>query len=571
MIKLFLFFGILMLTACATLERKTEYNQADLILINGNIITLEENLPTAEAIAIRGGIIEEVGTNDQIRALAGPDSKTIDLNGATVIPGFIEGHGHFLGLGEMQRVVDLTATRNFEEVVRLVAAAAKDAAPGEWIIGRGWHQEKWDQLPENNVQGYPHHQQLSVASPDHPVILDHASGHAIMSNNKAMEMAGISPATNDPAGGKIIRDASGAPIGVFEENAAVLIGQYYDKHLASLTAEEQYDNWKKSILAATEEAHKKGITSFHDAGVPFHQIEYYQRLKSEDQLQMRMYIMINDELQRLQQENWKPLIDAEDHLLTVRAIKKYMDGALGSRGAWLLTPYTDDPGNTGQNVTPIQELTTTAEIAAANGLQLAVHAIGDRANREVLDLYQKIFKASGNNNRRWRIEHAQHIDPADIPRFAELDVIASMQAIHCISDAPYVEKRLGEERAEAGAYVWGRLLEAGVTIANGTDAPVEDVDPLLNYYASVTRKSLMTDEPFYPEQALTRMEALRSLTINNAFAAFEDELKGTLRKGKLADIVVLEKDITTISPDELLNAKVLYTLLNGKIVYENKP
>ena len=558
---------IVVLSACASGEVAGDQEFADLILINCNLITMEENV-SGDAIAIKADTIFDMGTTEAIKLLAGPSTRIINLDGATVLPGFIEGHGHLLGLGDLQRNIDLTQTKSYEEIVAMVAEAVKNAAPGEWIIGRGWHQEKWDSELDKHVQGYPYHYALSAVSPDNPVILNHASGHAILANKKAMDLAGISNSSKDPAGGKIIRNKEGIAIGVFEENAELLVKDLYEQEMAALSDEKQYQNWKKSILAATREAQSKGITSFTDAGVSFKEIKYYQRLKEENELQLRMYIMIYSDLQKLQQENWKPLIDTTENLLTVRAIKKYMDGALGSRGAWLLEPYADDPDNVGQNVTPLAELDATAKIAAENGLQLCIHAIGDRANREVLDLYQKTFQRYGNSERRWRIEHAQHIHPDDVPRFASLNVIPSMQAIHCISDAPFVEKRLGKARAESGAYVWRDLINAGATIANGTDTPVEKVDPLLNYYAAVTRKALLTDDSFYPAQAMSREEALRSLTINNAYAAFEENKKGSLKTGKLADIVVLEKDITKIPAEEIRNVKVLYTILGGQIVFE---
>ena len=538
----------------------------DLILRNGKIVTLEANPAVAEAIAIRGDVIVSVGTNARIAALAGPKTQTIDLKGALAIPGFIEGHGHFMGVGQFKRSLNLRATKNWNEIVGMVGAAAKEAKPGDWILGRGFHQSKWDRPPEPSVQGFPVHDALSAASPNNPVLLTHASGHASMVNQKALELAGITVSTRDPEGGEILRDSKGNPTGLLNETAQGLIRKAYGAYLASRTpAQREQDAIVEARLAA-QEAVSHGITSFQDAGSSFATIDLLSRLAKDGQLPVRLWMMLrvsNAEL-RAKGADYRRI----DKQLTVRAIKRAADGALGPRGAWLLEPYADLPDRTGMNVEPMAEIDETANWAIANGYQLCVHAIGDRGNRETLDLFERTFRQNpSKKDLRWRVEHAQHIAASDIPRFGKLGVIASMQGIHCTSDAPYVLERLGPKRAEEGAYVWRKLLQTNAVVTNGTDAPVEDIDPIASYYATVTRR-LKDGSYFYPQQRLTRMEALRSYTLDAAYSAFEESSKGSLKAGKLADIVVLSKDILTVPDEEILKATVLYTITGDKIVYQ---
>jgi len=412
---------------------------------------------------------------------------------------------------------------------------------------------------------------LSLVSPNNPVILRHASGHSVFANKKAMEMAGVSKETPHPVGGEIVRDSRGAAIGVFEETAMSIISNSYDEYLATLSEEEKLAKWYKSIELVEEECLKKGITSFQDAGSTFKEIERYKKLAEEGKLDLRLWAMIGSKEKNLAEElpNF-PIIDAGNQFFTCRAIKGYMDGALGSFGAWLLDDYEEKPGFFGQNVTPIEDLQKIGELAAKHNLQYCVHAIGDRGNREVLNIYEDIFKKyPESSDFRWRIEHAQHIDLADIPRFKELGVIASMQAIHCTSDSPFVVKRLGEKRAKESAYPWRTLMDAGVIVSNGTDAPVEDVDPIENFYATVTRKRVDNPIPFYPEQSMTRKEALTAYTLTNAYAAFEEKEKGSLEIGKLADITVLSNNLLTCKEEEIMNTEVLYTIVGGVVKYQN--
>ena len=542
---------------------------AGLILLNGNFMTMDPSSPQADALAIAGDRILEVGRSSTIRKLAGPETEIIDLEGAFVMPGFIEGHGHFHALGESLIRLNLNSTNSWEDVLEMVKTRAAEAQPGEWIVGRGWHQEKWDSSPVVTVQGYPIHDQLSRLSPDNPVLLHHASGHAIFANAAAMRAAGVNTNTRSPRGGAIIRDEEGHAIGVFEENAERLISNAWQRWRDSLPESERLSEWYRAVSLAQEECLAKGITSFQDAGSSFEEVERYKTLASRGDLDVRLWVMLNESPERLSEglEDF-PIMDVGNHYLTCRAIKAYLDGALGSFGAWLLKPYRDKPGFTGQNVTEIEELEEIARLAMAHNMQLCVHAIGDRANRELLDLYSRVFEENpGNADLRWRVEHAQHLDTADIPRFKEMEVIASMQGIHCTSDAPFVVRRLGKERAQFGAYPWRSLLDAGVHIANGTDTPVEDVDPLPCLYASVTRRRTDGSEAFFPEQRMSRQEALYSYTSGNAHAAFEAEQKGSLAAGKLADLVILDTDLSTCPDEDILSATVLHTIVGGEFKY----
>jgi predicted amidohydrolase YtcJ len=543
---------------------------ADLILVNGRIVTADDSRPEAQALAVRGDAIAAVGTTAEIRALAGPNTNVIDLQGQLAIPGFIEGHGHFTGLGTGLMNLNLMPLKSWDEIVTAVAAAVETAKPGQWIIGRGWHQEKWTAVPKPNVEGFPTHESLSRVSPNNPVVLTHASGHASFVNAKAMELSGITRDTPDPPGGDLLRDAQGSPTGLLRERASSLVRQGAGE--PPLSAEERQARALRGVELATREALSKGVTSFQDAGSGFETVDMLKQLVDEKKLGIRLWVMLrvgNDALaQRIKDYR---LIDYGDKRLTVRSIKVSLDGALGPRGAWLLEPYTDKPDSTGHNTTPLESARRTAQIALEHGFQLNIHAIGDRANREVLNIYEEAFKAAGRNGRdlRWRIEHAQHIHPDDIPRFGRLGVIASMQGIHCTSDAPYVLQRLGRERARTGAYVWQSLMQTGALVTNGTDVPVEDIDPIASFYATVTRK-LDDGTVFFPEQRMTRLEALKSYTINNAIAAFEEDIKGTLSPGKLADITVLSKDIMTVPDDQIRAAKVVYTIVGGRVMYEGK-
>ncbi|HUG43107.1 MAG TPA: amidohydrolase [Acidobacteriota bacterium] len=543
---------------------------ADLVLQNGRIVTVDSQRPEVEALAIQGELIVAAGSLSEVEARIGPQTRILDLNGALAIPGFIEGHGHFMGVGEAKRQLDLNQADSWEEIVEMVREAVQAAQPGEWILGRGWHQEKWRPAPEPSFQGLPYHDSLSRASPDNPVLLTHASGHASFANLMAMELAGITDDTPDPPGGAIVRDEEGRAIGAFRETAQDFVGRALALDESLQSPEQRRRAMQEIVRLSTEECLANGITSFQDAGSSFETIDFLKELAENGQLGVRLYVMIRESNQRLAEKMaGYRLIGLADDFLTVRAVKLSIDGALGSHGAWLLEPYSDLPESAGHNTVDIETARETARLCMENGFQLCIHAIGDRANRETLDLFERVFKERPDEgDLRWRIEHAQHLHPDDIGRFAGLRVIASIQGIHATSDGPWVESRLGAERAREGAYVWRSLAESGALIVNGTDAPVEDVSPIQSYYASVTRRMLDGRE-FYPEQRMSRELALRTYTLNAAYATFEERLKGSLEAGKLADVVVLDRDILTVPEDEILEAKVLYTILGGKIVYTN--
>jgi predicted amidohydrolase YtcJ len=548
--------SLLALTAGCAGEPET----ADLVLRNGKVVTVDDAVPDGQAIAVRGGTILAVGSDSEIAEYVGPETEVIDLDGQLAIPGIIDSHAHFMGIGAAKMQLDLMGVANWDEIVAMVADAVAEAAPGELIRGRGWHQEKWDRVPPGNVEGLPTHHTLSAVSPDNPVILTHASGHSSFANAKAMEMAGITSETPDPPGGEIVHDADGSPIGVFRERAQGLLSAAYESASPS--------DPRRQIELAVEDALSKGITTIHDPGSSFETVNLYKQVVDEGALGIRLSVMIREPNEQLAEHlaDYR-MIGYGDNHLTVRAIKVVSDGALGSHGAWLLEPYSDLPTSTGLNTVSMETLRETARLAMENDYQLCVHAIGDRANREVLDVYEAAFQAyPDRSDLRWRIEHAQHLNPADIPRFGQLGVIAAMQGVHCTSDGPWVIPRLGEQRAREGAYVWRSLWDTGAVISNGTDAPVEDVDPIPSYYATVSR--MMKDGTrFFPEQRLTRMEALQTYTIDGAYAGFEEDIKGSLTPGKLADITVLSQDILTIPEDEIPSTEVVYTIVGGKVMY----
>ena len=541
---------------------------ATLVLTNGKVVTVDATPAEAEAVAIRGDRIVAVGTSGEMKRYVGQGTEVIDLKGQLAIPGFIESHGHFTGVGEAQLNLNLMKATSWDQIIAMVEQAAKAAKPGQWIYGRGWHQEKWTSRPEPNVEGFPTHEALSRVSPNNPVLLTHASGHASFANAKAMELSGVTGSTANPEGGDFLKDAKGNPTGLFRETASRLIRRGAGE--PRRTPDEDLQRARRVLELASQESVSKGITSFQDAGSSFADVDLMKTLVDEGRMHVRLWVMLRVGNDALAANLAKyRTVDYGNGFLTVRGIKKSIDGALGSRGAWLLEPYSDKPGDSGLNTTTVEDIRETAKLAMQHGYQLCVHAIGDRANRETLNIFEAAFTANPDKKDvRWRVEHAQHLHPSDIPRFGKLGVIASMQGVHCTSDAPYVPARLGDKRAAEGAYVWQKLMKSGAVVTNGTDAPVEDVDPIASYYASVSRK-LKDGSVFYGDQRMSRMEALKSYTINGAFAAFEEKSKGSISPGKYADIVVLSKDILTIPEDEIPAAKVSYTIVAGKVRFKS--
>jgi predicted amidohydrolase YtcJ len=544
---------------------------ADLVLRGGTVLTCDAADREAEAIAVRDGRIVAVGTGVEVAPLIGPATRVIELDGRVAMPGFIEGHGHFLSLGRLRMDVDLTQAKSWDEVVRLIAAKAATTPKGEWIVGRGWHQEHWTipPNPDRPQDRYPTHRALSAATPDHPVLLTHGTGHMTAANAAAMTLAGVDASTKDPPGGEILRDADGNPTGVFRETAQSRIQAAHERSLKNRTPEELLADERRAFELATLECLSKGVTSFQDAGSSFEDVDLYRQAGEEGELRVRMWVMLRASPETLARNLAKyRTIDACDGRLTVRAIKCMADGALGSHGALLLSAFDDQPESTGLRVQSLADIRRTAVLALEHDYQLCTHAIGDRANREVLDLYAEMIRSRPGSDLRWRIEHVQHLDPEDIPRFGDLGVIASMQANHATSDGPFVVTRLGSQRARVGAYAWRSLLDSGARIVNGTDTPVENVDPLLCFRSAVTRR-MADGTQFFPEQCMTRREALRSYTIDAAYGAFQERELGSLEPGKRADLVVLSGNPLTAPEAELGTIRVLQTIVGGKVEYES--
>jgi len=552
---------------CATLSGAASVTAQtpDMVFLNGIVHTMDEQVPSATALALRGNRILAVGTDTVIGSLAGPSTKIVDLAGKTVIPGFIESHGHLLGTGYYRLRLDFSGIKNYGEMVEMVAAASRETPPGEWILGRGWHQSKWDTRPVPEVRGFQTHDALTAVSPDHPVWLRHASGHAGIANAKAMELAGVDSSTKFGEGGEIIRDGKGNPTGIFIELAQALIGD-------RVTPETPQTD-RRAFGKAVEESVSKGVTTFVDAGTDRSHVDLYRTILAEGPPRMRLYVMVGarDDIDREELFSAPPDSGSGGGFLTVRAIKLGIDGALGSRSAWLMEPYLDDPGNLGHETLPVEDLVTISRRALETGYQVCVHAIGDRANHEVLDAFEKVFaeQPSPAAEARFRIEHAQILDSADIERFGRLGVIASVQGIHCTSDRPWAASRIGEDRIAEGAYAWRKLRDGGALLVNGTDTPVERVDPLKCFYASVTRQQPDGTPPggFDPGEKMSREEALRSYTVDAAYGIFRERELGSIVPGKLADLVILSSDILTVPDDELLSTSVVATIVDGRFVF----
>jgi predicted amidohydrolase YtcJ len=529
---------------------------ADLILTNGRIYTVDDGRPVADAMAVRGGRVAFVGSQRGALALRGPSTRIIDLDGRTVIPGMVDAHAHLLGLGQALRTVDLVGTRSYDEVIARVTARAREVPAGSWIQGRGWDQNDWADTR------FPTHDALSRAVPEHPVYLTRVDGHAALVNARAMREAGLTSASTDPPGGRIERDPGGAPSGVLVDAAMGLVS----RTIPAMTRDEI----RAATLAAIREANRWGLTGIHDAGVERTTIDVYEALAREGRYDLRNYVMIRSDDSTLAHYFRRgPQSALHDGRLWIRAIKISADGALGSRGAALLEPYSDEPAHSGLILTPPERIRAVAERALRAGFQLNVHAIGDRGNRVVLDAYEAALSAVPMADHRFRVEHAQILHHADIPRFAELDVIPSMQSVHQTSDMYWAGSRVGPARL-LGAYAWRSLLATGVVIPNGSDFPVEAVNPLLSFHAAVTRQD-GNDWPvggWYPEQKMTRDEALKSMTIWPAYAAFQERDLGSLSPGKYADFVILDRDIMTVAESEILGAKVLGTYIGGRAVHD---
>ena len=529
---------------------------ADLILVNARVYTVDDNRPMVAAFAVKDGRILFAGSEVEVRALAGPATRVIDAGQATVIPGMVDAHAHLLNLGTSLRNVKLAGSKSYEEVIARVVERARTMKPGEWIEGRGWDQNLWP------VKEFPTHEALSRAVPNNPVVLSRIDGHAILANSMAMRLAKVTAATRDPSGGRIIRMADNSPSGVFVDNAESLVM----RSVPNLTTDQRRD----AILTAIAEANKWGLVGLHDAGASRGTIDLYESLAREGRYNLRNYVLISDDSADIAHYMARgPQSALHDGRIWIRAIKLYSDGALGSRGAALLAPYSDEAGNTGLLVSQPAHIQRVATAALRGGFQLGVHAIGDRGNRIVLDAYDAALKAVPTADHRFRIEHSQVISPEDIPRFAKLGVIPSMQASHQTSDMGWAEARVGAARIR-GAYAWRSLLNTGVIIPNGSDFPVEEVNPLISFHSAVSRQDPSNAPPggWYPEQVMNRDEALRSMTLWPAYAAFQEKEMGSISPGKYADFVILDRDIMTVPVEEILQTRVKSTWIGGRSVFE---
>ncbi|MDO8502567.1 MAG: amidohydrolase [Gemmatimonadaceae bacterium] len=544
--------------ASATSNAVRPSGSADLILVNGRVYTVDERRPMVSAFAVKGGRILFAGSEREVRSLAGPRTRVIDAGGGAVIPGMVDAHAHLLGLGTSLRNVQLAGSKSYDEVIAGVVARAKQMKPGEWIEGRGWDQNLW---PDKQ---FPTHEALSLAVPQNPVVLVRIDGHAILANAMAMRAANVTAATPDPSGGRIIRMPDKSPSGVFVDNAEGLVGRAVPRATRAQTTQ--------AILEAIAEANKWGLVGIHDAGASRSTIDIYESLARAGRFNLRNYVLISDDSAAIMHYMSRgPQSALYDGRVWIRSIKLYADGALGSRGAALLTPYADDAGNTGLLVSATAHIQRVATLALRKGFQVGVHAIGDRGNRVVLDAFDAALKAVPVADHRFRVEHAQVISLEDIPRFATLGVIASMQASHQTSDMRWAEVRVGPDRIK-GAYAWRSLLNTGVIIPNGSDFPVEEVNPLISFHAAVSRQDASNWPPggWYPDQIMTRSEALESMTIWPAYAAFQENVMGSITPGKYADFVVLDRDIMTVPASEILQTRVMSTWLGGRSVYEKR-
>lgn len=546
----------LLLTPLLTASAQQQQRPADLIITGGRIYTVDDARPLAEAMAVREGRILFVGSRRGALVFRGANTRVVDLEGLTVIPGMVDAHAHLLGLGNALRTVNLVGARSYDEVIARVAARAREVSAGTWIVGRGWDQNQW---PDTR---FPTHEALSRAVPNHPVFLTRVDGHAALANARAMDIAKVSAAAADPEGGRVERMAGGAPSGVFVDRAMSLVSTA----IPGATKAEM----RAATLAAMAEANRWGLTGIHDAGVARAVIDVYEELAREGRYTLRNYVMIASDDATLDHYFRRgPQSGVHDGRLWIRSIKISADGALGSRGAALLEPYSDEPGHSGLILTRPERIREVAVRALRSGFQLNVHAIGDRGNRVVLDAFEAALTEVPTADHRFRVEHAQVLHHADIPRFAELDVIPSMQAVHQTSDMYWAGSRIGAGRL-LGAYAWRSLLNTGVVIPNGSDFPVEHVNPLLSFLAAISRQDARgwPAGGWFPEQRMTRDEALESMTLWPAYAAFMERDAGSLSPGKYADFVVLDRDIMRVGEADVLATKVLATYLAGRAVYE---
>jgi predicted amidohydrolase YtcJ len=531
---------------------------AESIFVAERIWTLDSDTPEAHAVAVKDGVVLAAGEEADIMKLAGASTRVHRLEGAVIVPGLVDSHCHLLSLGLALERLDLVGTSSFAEVLEMVREKAAGTPKGEWILGRGWDQNDWEE------KHWPTKEELDTVSPDHPVYLKRIDGHAAIANSAAFEAANIDAGTPDPEGGKILKE-DGRPIGVLIDNAMDLVGDV----VPSQTKEAK----RRAILRASELCLSAGLVGVHEAGVKKETLELYREMADAGELPISVYAMLSQDDEALEEMMQSGPEVRRGGMLTVRSIKVYADGALGSRGAALLEPYEDDPGNTGLLMVDEDSLAAFTADALGRGYQVCTHAIGDRANRTVLNAYEKAMQQAGVKGKeaRLRIEHAQILAPSDIPRFSSLGVIAAMQPTHCTSDMPWAPERLGSTRLP-GAYAWASLRRSGAIITGGSDFPVESHDPLLGFYAAITRQDTkgFPVNGYNPQEKMTRSEALLAFTHYAAYAAFEEDTTGSLKPGRRADMTVLNMDIMEVRPRDILDAEVIMTVVGGRVVFEQE-
>lgn len=565
-----LFFGAL--CACnRSGDAESGHAIADLVLINGNIVTVDADRPRVDVLAITGDRIVAAGTTEEISPWIGDSTGFIDLGGQTAIPGFIEGHGHYTSFGGSLLILDFRHAESFAEIVAMVAESTKVTPPGEWIIGRGWHQDKWQTREDVLVEGMPVHDALSAVTPNHPVMLIHTSGHAVFVNQKAMTLVELTDDTVAPEGGEIVRDSAGHATGMMREAAQDIFRDAYSGHQGRRQAGVAEAELRRMVTLAGEESLRHGITSFQDLGTSFAEVDVIRKMADEGLLPVRLYMAFEEQAEDMQDKLAKyRMVGYANNFLTVRSIgEKVLDGALGTHGGWLLEPYTDMPRSHGLNVVPVEEIEAAAKLAIEHDYQMAIQGIGDRAYRELLNIYEAEFaRHPEKKDLRWRIEHAQVIHPDDVQRTVDLGVIPAVQGIFACSDGPWVVDRLGPERTLERGYIFNTLAEAGAVPTNGTDPPVDEIDPIASFHCSVTR--LLPDgTTFQPQEVYSRERALYSYTMGNAIAAFEEDVKGSLTPGKLADITVLSQDLLTVPDEKIRDTRITMTIVGGKVRYRD--
>lgn len=536
---------------------------ADLVLRGGKVATVDENFSIHEAVAVRGDKIIFVGSNKEVEKYILPSTDIIDCSGKLVLPGLTDAHAHIHSLGDELTTLNVTGTTSYQEIIDRVAARVQTSEPGEWIVGGRWDQNDWED------RSFPVHIPLSEVSPDNPVYLNRIDGNAAFANQRALEIAGITKDTHDPVGGFIIRDENGEPTGVLVNRAMNLVSDHIPAD-----SDEQF---KQKFLRAVRSCLSVGLTGVHEAGIGSKHINLYKNLIDRSQLNMRIYAMLGEEkdlpldLDLVDYFKKNRIEEYGHHLLSVRSIKLFFDGALGSRGAAFFKPYEDDPNNSGLLRITSEYIYEISKAALEADMGVNTHCIGIRGNRLCLGAYEKALQEKPKPNHRFRIEHAQIIESQDVEKFASLGILPSMQPTHCTSDMYFVEDRIGQERAK-GAYAWRWFLDAGLVIPCGSDFPVESNNPLLGIYAAITRQdpSGWPEGGWHPEQRMTIDEAIKGFTIWAAYAAFQEDVLGSIEVGKYGDFTVLDKDILEIDPQEILNTRVVYTIIGGQLRYRAK-